>query len=199
MSPGRVVWGFFVMLAAACSGFHPPTAEALKALKPMLIAEQLPRNQFVVELESSFLSGVFDAVCLLDGDDIRLQLFPDVGGKVLDLDVSADGIRAVMPGASYQASRPLDRASPHLALVLAMMLAEVYTPPLAHRVNGERVTSNGRIQLSLEPALGSGFVVVTLTHGGRIQNYRMELGQMEWILSADGRFVGPGFAGRLGQ
>lgn len=181
---------------AACTGFGPPQPATLARLQPMPLARLVP-GQCELELESPALSGTFDAlVAIVDGAP-RLQLFPDVGGKVLDVEILADGVRAELPGSSYRATAPLAAAEPHLALVLAVVVAELLAPVTAARVLGERVDGGGERELELAPALGSGRVRVVLGGDGAIQSYRCELGWLDFTFDADGALRGRGFRGWL--
>ena len=115
------------LLLAGCNSFAPPRTETLTRLAPMPLAAALG-DTFVLELESEHLAGVFDVVCVLDEGALRLQLFPDIGGKVLDLTAREGRVVATTPDGDYEASPPLDDAEPHLALVLAGLLAELRVP-----------------------------------------------------------------------
>jgi hypothetical protein len=187
------------MLAAtltACAGFAPPRAETLAALQPMPLAKVLP-GRFEVELASPSLTGTFDAVCGVAANECRLQLFPDVGGKVLDLTLRAASVVAEFPGSRYEANAPLDAAEPHLAIVFAAILGELLAPVSAERVLGERRAADGATEIGLRPALGSGSVVATLAPDGRVSAYRIEVGWVRVDLRADGSFGGDGFSGRI--
>jgi hypothetical protein len=163
----------------------------------MELSERIPADQFLLEIESPFLAGVFDVLFVVEQQVMRAQLFPDVGGKVMDLTVGVDAITATMPGQSYRAALPLQQARPHLALVLAAMLAELMAPVTAARVVGERIDSDGQIEVQLRPALGTGEVTAELGPAGRIHRYQILLGAISFTLDADGSFAGRGFSGRL--
>ena len=106
-------------------------------------------------------------------------------------------VRAELPGASYAAAAPLDRAEPHLALVLAMVLAELLAPVEPQRVRGERLAGNGVSQLDLWPALGNGTVRAMVGADGAIEAYAFELGWLSFTLAADGALAGRGVRGWL--
>lgn len=163
----------------------------------MPLARRLQPGRFELELLSPGLAGTFDAVWGSDAEGLRLQLFPDVGGKVLDLRIGADSITAELPGSSYRATAPLDRAPPHLALALASVLAELAAPVDQARVLGERTQADGRTEVLLRPALGGGTVAATLATDGTIAAYVIELGAVRLRLTADGIFAGPGLSGRV--
>lgn len=206
VNPERQLAIAALCLLAGCRSFEPATAATKAAVQPMLLAAQLPADQFVFEIDSRHLAGVYDALHVVDegpdgGCTERLQLFPDVGGKVLDLTVTASAITCHTPEGSYRAAAPFAAAEPHLALVLAAMLAELRSAPTPARIVGQRRASgggSGRVtEVQLLPALGSGTVVAELAADGRIQCYRIVLGYLEFALRTDGSFQGRGFAGRL--
>ncbi|MEO6596646.1 MAG: hypothetical protein ABIP94_18005, partial [Planctomycetota bacterium] len=156
----RITFLLPALLFASCSGFEAPRADTLARLQPMRIAARLP-SRFEIELRSAGLTGTFDAVFAVEPPGFGLQLFPDIGGKVFDLRVGAGNILAEMPGSRYEATAPLDAASPHLALVLAAVFAELLAPVDGRRALGERALAGGGSEVLLEPALGSGTVVAT--------------------------------------
>jgi len=192
----RALLLLLAMPAAACAGFGPPRQETLAMVQPMPLARLLP-GRFELELASPSLTGTFDAVCGVATNECRLQLFPDVGGKVLDLTLRAASVVAEFPGSRYEAESPLDRAPPHLALVFAAILGELLAPVSAERVLGERRGADGATEIGLQPALGSGSVVATLAPDGRVSEYRIRIGWVRVALRADGSFDGDGFSGRV--
>jgi hypothetical protein len=117
-------------LLAACAGFGPPSSSTAARLQPMALAAAVP-GRFELELASAGLNGTFDAVVAVDADAVRLQVFPDVGGKLVDLRVAGDAITADLGGAAYRAAPPYDVAEPSLALVLAAIVGELATPVTA--------------------------------------------------------------------
>jgi hypothetical protein len=191
----RLTFPLLVVLAG-CQGFDPPRPETLARLRPMPIGGTLPAR-FEVEIASPVLSGIFDAVLAVDPRGLQLQLFPDIGGKMLDLQLRDLAVVADLPGHHYEARPPLDRASPHLALVLAAVFAELAAPVAPQRVLGERTSADGRAEVALRPALDSGEVVATLGADGAIERYVFRLGWLEFALTAAGELQGSGFAGWL--
>jgi hypothetical protein len=185
------------LLLGACRGFGPPRAETLARLRPHPAAEWCRSGRFVVELASPGLSGVFDAVAASTDEGLRVQLFPDVGGKVLDLLASPAGITASMPGHRYEAASPLDEAPVHLALVLAPLFAELLALPTPARVQGERTRPEGGAELRLTPWLGAGEVVATTGADGAIDGYRLGLSRVRIDIDAAGRVTGPYFQARI--
>jgi hypothetical protein len=179
-----------VGLLTGCTPFVAPTTETLAKVRPIALAGLVP-GRFEVEIESPGLTGTFDAVCAVFDHGVRMQWFPDVGGKVLDLHVGGDSVVADMPGHRYEAKAPLDAAEPHLGLVFAMVLAELLAPVTPERVQGER-TNDGATELRLLPALGAGVVTARLAGDGSIASYHLQLGWIDCTLSADGSLRGRG-------
>lgn len=182
-------------LAAGCAGFALPRSATLEALAPMPLAKLVP-GRFELELQAPGLTGTFDAVCAVAGEEVRLQLFPDVGGKLLDMRASAAAVIADVAGTRYEAAAPFLDARPHLALALAAALAELAAPVRPGRVLGER-TVGGAPELLLLPALGAGEVRAMVGSDGAIAVYRIRLGGLSFALHADGRLEGRGFAGHF--
>lgn len=183
-------------LLAACAGWEPADAAAAARVRPMALAADLP-DRFELELATPRLAGTFDAVLVRDGETLRLQLFPDVGGKVLDLRLAADGVTADLGGVAYRAAPPLDRAAPHLALVLAMVVGELATPVTPDRVR--RVQRRGDAVVAVELA-GRGAlpgVVAALAADGTIATYTWSLHGVDVAFGGDGSLRGPGLAGWL--
>ncbi|HZN39825.1 MAG TPA: hypothetical protein VFD82_13530 [Planctomycetota bacterium] len=196
MSPAHRITFLSALALAACQGLLPPRPETLARLRPMPLASAI-RGRFELELQGPGLSGTFDAVCAVEGRCCRLQLFPDIGAKIFDLRLEEATIAADGPWGHYEAKAPLDDAAPHLALVLGVMIAELLCPVQAARVIGERPGSDGRTQVSLLPALGSGVVVATLAAEGEIETYAITLGHVAFTVQADGSLRGRGIAGQL--
>jgi hypothetical protein len=193
----RIAFLFALALVLpACQGLQPPRPETLARLRPMPLASAI-RGKFELELQGPGLSGTFDAVCALEGRCCRLQLFPDIGAKVFDLRLEEASIAADGPWGHYEAKAPLEDAAPHLALVLGAMLAELLAPVRAERVLGERPGSDGRTQVSLRPALGSGVVLATLGPDGAVEAYDITLGHVGFTIGAEGSLRGRGLAGQL--
>ena len=185
------------MLNAACQSFQPARLETMESVRAMHLAAQIPSDDFVIEIESPYLTGVFDVFFTRDAEAMRLQLFPDLGGKVLDLTIRREGIDALMPGQSYRAEPPFDAARPHLALILAVILAELNDPVVPGRIIGERVCGVGVLEVKLQPFLGAGQVIAVVGQAGEIDRYRFRLGALKFYLESDGSFHGRGFAGRV--
>jgi hypothetical protein len=191
----RTVSLLALLAATACSGFGPPRAITLASLQPLPLARLVP-GRFELELRSPGLTGTFDAVVAATAAGDRLQLFPDVGGKVLDLTFTKERVVGELPGSRYEATAPLDRAPPHLALALAAVAAELLAPVSPDRVLAERERA-GATELLLLPALGAGSVQVRLDPTAGIASYCIQLGGLDLQLAADGTLTGRGVTASL--
>jgi hypothetical protein len=183
-------------LASSCACWEPVDAATAARVRPMALAGIVP-GRCELELATPGLAGTFDAVVARDGEAVRLQLFPEVGGKVLDLRLDASGVTADLGGVAYRAAPPLDQAAPHLALVLALAVGELGAPVTPDRVVG--VCRRGGVVTEVELAAVGALpaVVATLAADGAITGYAWRLHGVGLRLGDDGRFEGPGFAGWL--
>lgn len=181
---------------AACTSFATPTAETLAAIGPMPLARLVP-GTFEIELTTPGLTGTFDAVCAVERESFRVQLFPDIGGKVFDVLVGADTVTAEWPGGRYEAHAPLDRAEPHLAVLLAALFAELLAPVGAERVLGQRGGGDTAVEVQLRPALGCGTVVARLDASGVVGSYHVTVGWIEFDLDAIGTLRARGVSGQM--
>ena len=184
----RITLLALAVLPCACRGFEPPRPETLAAIRPMPLAPRLP-GRFELEFVSPALTGTFDGVSAAVGKGFQLQLFPDVGGKVLDL--------AVDEGRLVHADTPGGPAEPRFAAVLAAMFAELHAAVSRERVRGERTSSDGATEVELAPAFAVGTVVARLSADGAITSYAFDQGAVEFEFRADGCLVGNGFSGQL--
>jgi len=198
MNVMRCVSMAVVVLLAGCASvpFGPASERTLATLTPMPLAAQLG-DSFVLELESRQLAGVFDAVWARSDQQLRVQLFPDIGGKVLDVTARDGRLHAVTPDGDYEAVLADGDPEPHLALVVAAVLAELAQPLTADRVLGERRGGDGRTEVRLVPALGGGTVRATLAADGSVAGYRFAFGWLSFGLDGTGAFAGRGFSGRV--
>lgn len=195
MNRAVIALGVAALALAGCQGFAPADAATAASVRPMPLAAIVP-GRCELELQSPGLAGTFDAVVARDGDGVRLQLFPEVGGKVLDLRVDAAGVVADFAGQPYRAAAPLDRAAPHLALALAAIVGELASPIAPARVVGVRSTDAGREVQLVDSASGLP-AVARLAPDGAIAAIRWQLRGFALELTADGRFAAPGCQGWL--
>ncbi len=187
----RILIPFSLMLAA-CQGLGPAPPE----LEHRLVDQETTyvRRQGRVRIESPWFGGEFKAVAVERRGTsplVRLQLFPDVGGKVLDLVASPDAVAAhwVHSGEVVQ-----DREE--LIGFLCVSLIENACPLSWGRVRGGRRTDEGYL-VDLEPASNNLelSVRVSLDEDGRPLKRHYELGLVGWteVLTPEHRFASRDF------
>jgi len=179
----------------ACAGFAPPSAGTAARLRSMALADAVP-GRCELEIESPGLNGAFDAVVAVDERAVRLQVFPDVGGKLIDLRMAADAITADIGGVAYRAAPPYGEAELGLALVLGAIVGELATPVTPARLLGERRRGDV-VEVLLAAGRGGSPVCATLAADGRIAAMAWHGLRVPFTLRADGTFAGPGFRGRI--
>ncbi len=166
-----------LLLAAGCSGFGAPgetDLELLRSIPPP--AGPFVRIRATVDIDGRWLAGTFEAaLAARSGADpaVRLQLFPDLGGKALDLAVRRDRITGYFP----QSGEGIDWALPsearaHPLLFIGLTLLERFSPVGPDRVLGVR--PGPPPEFLLRPAVD---LVRVVWNGGRI--YRWAPG-VEW-------------------
>ncbi len=145
-------------LATGCASFAPPTPELLQQL-PDLAGRNL-RATLAVHAELPQLSGVFEGVLVVRPapyPSIRLQLYPDIGGKVLDIAANAAGVTIYTESPprtwSFEEGRPPRELL--LPVLLAVTLQEHFAP-LRPRLEGARRSAPDRLhehgwELQLSP------------------------------------------------
>jgi hypothetical protein len=151
----RAHWLLGLWALGACQSYAPPSAawRASLARPPELEARACARFQAVVRIESEELSGTFQAALARRGrDEVRLKLFSDLGGSVLDLCARADRIQGRFPqvGIELDWSRAHSNEPPlgFLSLLAISLLEEDEELDLA-RVRGVRAADNGwRVRLA---------------------------------------------------
>jgi hypothetical protein len=138
-----ILRGLPLLVLAGCSGFAEPRAADLEALESV----PPPPGPFVriratVDLDGRWLAGTFEAVVVArSGPDpaVRLQLFPDLGGKALDLAVRRDRITGFFPATGEGIDWALpSEARAHPLLFMGLTLLERFHPVAPGRAVGVR-------------------------------------------------------------
>ena len=164
-------------LAAAGCGFASPGPGLLEELERGRVREDpLVRVRASVDVDAPWLAGTFEAVVVArTGPEpvVRLQLFPDLGGKALDLLVRPDRITGYFPhsGEGIDWALPSE-ARAHPLLFMGITLLERFAPVTSDRVMGVR---EGPRALLLKPVVPGVRVVDVL---GR-RRFRWSAG-VEW-------------------
>jgi hypothetical protein len=151
----------FLLSAAGCAGFEPPTPAQLRLLdlpkSPGAEKDEASRLRVRVGIDSPWLAGEFDGVVLVKdratSPVVRIQLFGDVGPKTVDLTARRDRIVGYFPQTREGVDCALPReASRHVLLFLGASLLERFTPKVAGHVEGVR-EEDGGLWFRLSPAV----------------------------------------------
>lgn len=145
---GKALCVIVGLAAAGCQGFVPPSPELASRVRD-LPAPPGPylRARVRIDIESSSLSGQFDGAILAQTGPrprVRLQAFPDLGGKVLDLVASPVRIAGYLPqsneGGDY--ALPL-QGSANAFVCLGLSLLEQFAPLGEERLLGMKEGPDG--------------------------------------------------------
>jgi len=165
------------VLSSGCAALGPPPPE-LEALLPGASAGSTRRTGRL-RVESPWLGGEFRVVAIeRRGAEprVRLQLFPDVGGKLLDLVARPDGVEARW---THEDELVVERRE--LVGFLCVSLVEAATPLRWGRIEGGRRTADG-YSLLVEPgSRGLDLELrVELDEAGEVQARHFELDGIGW-------------------
>lgn len=211
-SPRRPRWLAAPLLAAAglvgCAPL-PPTDPPPTFLLSWLDAQAVTREQAYerkqgrLRIESSALSGTFRlALVRRRGPDpaVRLQLFPEVGGRVLDLAASATSFAGRVPQADLDVrwTKGEGKVPRHLFSFLAASLLEEGVPLDATRALGAAPGPAGTWRVQLETTFTGLDLVGTFDEHGAVEGFDYTLRDMTWSEESrrpdrQRRFVGQDF------
>lgn len=148
-----------LLCAAGCTSFDQPSDDRLRGLP---LDRESPsgtvRCRFRMSLDSPWLAGEYDGVVVAHRSPfnpvLRVQLFGDLGPKMVDLVARPDRIVGYFPQTRDGIDCELPReASPHLLLFVGASLVEEFLGRVdASRVTGVR-NENGGAWLRLRPAI----------------------------------------------
>ena len=174
-----------LLALGACAGFEPPDEAALARVRAAAMpVPEAGCETCDVTICSAQLSGKFTAVLASErAGRVRLQLFPDVGGKILDLWASSERIRGTIPQAGVQYDAAAGGDPPrHVLLFFAITLLERSTPLEPARVRGVRgVPERGRaFELLLEPRVPGTEVVAEIDEHGALVARRYSYRHVSW-------------------
>lgn len=145
----RCSLGLLAVLTVGCrTGFAPPSPELMQSLHRRGTSIARGRAEPWVTLRSEHVSGEFQGVLVATRTGgrtkVRMQLFPDLGGKILDVLASSDRLWGSVPGGGLELDTPLPEVAPRGFLTfVALTLLENQDPFFDVRVKGERKTSTG--------------------------------------------------------
>ena len=165
------------MLVQACATWRAPTPAELQrilAAAPRVAAAQATTAE--ITMHSERLNGTFSGVLASEcAGRARLQLFPDVGGKILDLYADPQRVLGVIPQAGVRIDGPAnDGTLPrHVLVFFAITLLEHETPLIRERVLLVRDTG-GSLLVQLAPRIFGSEVEAELGADGRLlaRHYR---------------------------
>ncbi len=169
---------------AGCRSFEPLSPEVAGVLGQRSEHEPPTRRRAQVELEGMLLAGVYEAVLLSSGGatpDLRLQLFPDVGGKLVDLVVGPRSVAVWIAPQGWFLSHPRSSVGPERLMLMTWVgsLLETVTPITPGRVRGQRAVDGG-YELLLEPAVPGMRVVARIDAEGRLLERAYAHGGERW-------------------
>lgn len=187
VNAGQWRWGAFIiacLLQTGCASFGPPSTELAAQLREHAPPPAPARQRALVEVEGERFAGTFDAVLIWDGtrSSARLQLLPEVGGKVLDLAITPARIVGYLPPAGIALEHALAGPQPpprHVLTFIAASVLEVGTPITPERVLGERASEGGR-ELSLRPVFPGLELHARVDLQGRLVSRAYRLRGVRW-------------------
>lgn len=178
-----------LLCAVGCSGFVPPTPDQLQAIDlPKTFTgpkESASRYRVRLSVDSPWLAGEFDGVVLVRDRGgvpaVRIQLFGDVGPKMIDLSARRDRIVGYFPQAREGVDCALPReAARHPLLFLGASLLERFTTKLSDHVLGVREEEDG-LWVKLSPAIDGMTSAVFRDRAGSMRRHRFSwMAGVEW-------------------
>lgn len=146
--------GASTLLSAGCSAYDAPSPETLARIR--LAPASRPavvRHRVHLSLDSRWLAGEFDGVVVSEPGAARIQLFGDVGPKMIDLLARPDRMTGYFPQTREGVDVVLpDRAVPHPLLFLGATLLEDLSEVDADRILGVQESDEGW-WLDLKPVI----------------------------------------------
>jgi hypothetical protein len=145
----RRLLAVFLLAAGGCSGFSSPTPDDFRRLRldPAPPHPEAVRYRIRLSVDSAWLAGEFDGVVISrEGPSprARVQLFGDVGPKVVELLAAPDRILGYFPQAHEGVDCRLPgEAAPHPLLFLGASLLEDFADLTEDRVVGVRQDPEG--------------------------------------------------------
>ena len=169
-----------LLATAGCAG--PNVSQDLRLPPPEAGAPVTARVRFSIDIESPWMSGRFDGMALARFDAspaVRVQLFPDMGPKAVDLSARPDRIVGYFPfqKQGVDCSLPTE-AAPHFLLFMGATLLERYVPIRARLKEASRQGEGWQVEL--HPVVEGTEVSAFL--GPDVKVYRRSYG---WVRGVD--------------
>lgn len=187
---------------AGCAAVDGPPPPALLARLAQPAAPAARVSAGTLELDGAGLRGTFEARVAVrargGARDVRLQLFPDIGGKLLDVVATPAAIHGRFPQAGRAVDHDAGAATPpSLLLLVGLTLLELETPITAVRVLGARSRGDGW-DVRLEPAMPGLSVRAWLDAAGDPVQHALGWRGAHWLVDHAARTIrGPGFVARF--
>ncbi len=144
------LWAWVLLGLGACQTFQPPTAGLDPLIEPDI--REGRRTKAQVRITSDWFNGEFQAIKIeraAPDAGVRFQLFPELGGKLLDVVARPDSVIAHWPHTGE-----VQRTREALIGFLSVSLMENATQLQAERVKGVREVDGGTLLDVIPASLG---------------------------------------------
>lgn len=186
----------FVLLASCTTLRAPTESELARVLAAGGVAATAGTTTAEVTIRSERLTGTFAAVLASEpGGRVRLQLFPDVGGKILDLYADSTRVLGTIPQGGIRVEGPAGPDLPrHVLVFFALTLLEHSTPITRARILGVR-RDGDLLLVALAPRVPGCGVEAEVRSDGTLVGRRFGFRHVSWHeeLGPEVRVTGPGF------
>jgi hypothetical protein len=187
----------------SCSSFGPPPPELRELLGAPPCGAAAPlrdtwRAQGRVEIDSRWISGDYEAVVVAETAPFpraRLQLFPALGGKLMDVLATPKRLAGTIPAAGIALDWSSADGAPPRALLafVALGLLEQVQPLTWPRARAARRDGDGW-ELELEPCFPGVEQWALIDGQGELRERRYRVGGASWTERfGPHRFEGRGF------
>jgi hypothetical protein len=182
------------LLAAGCTAWAPPTSDTFAWVSLAQPGVREPtRLRLRLDIDSPWLSGQFEGAALArPGPEVRLQLFPDLGGKAVDLLATPTRIVGYFPQLREGIDMRLPgEARPHPLAFLGLHLLERAAPAGTvtgwRPLEGDSATGASRIEARLNSVVEGATAFLSLEKPPRVTARRLRwMYGVEWTERPDG-------------
>jgi hypothetical protein len=173
-----------VLALAACRSWPDPPPELARSLRARAEGERASfRGRATVSVDSRGLRGEFDALVAARAGPparVRLQLWPDLGAKILDFEASPTRIRGAFAGMDPVNASPAT-APRHPVVFFALTLLEIASPLTPERIRGVRWDAvEGIWEARVDPVAADYDLRVWLDPSGRVVRRRYRFRRAAW-------------------